>query len=67
MIHAVEIDEKEIKGKKPLNKIRGNNCVVCIPTPKANSVTPEGYMTIEEFRKEAKKSLTKILNGYGVY
>ena len=29
--------------------------------------TPEGYMTVEEFRKEAKASLTRILNEHGVH
>ena len=28
---------------------------------------PEGYMTLEEFRVESKRSLTKILNDNGVY
>jgi hypothetical protein len=32
-----------------------------------NSITPNGYMSIEQFRKEAKTSLTKILNEHDIY
>ena len=31
-----------------------------------HDVAPEGYMTVEEFRAEAKQSLTKILNEHGI-
>jgi len=30
-------------------------------------IAPEGYMSAEEFRIEAKASLTKILNERGIY
>jgi len=30
-------------------------------------VVPDGYMTVEEFRAEAKQSLTRILNEHGIY
>ena len=32
-----------------------------------SNVVPEGYMTVEQFQKEAKTSLTKILNERGIY
>ena len=46
--------------------------LVCEDTEKfcakhAVSNAPEGYMTLEEFRIEAKASLTKILNERGIY
>ena len=31
------------------------------------NAVPEGYMTLEDFRTEAKASLTKILNRNGIY
>ena len=31
-----------------------------------HDVAPEGYMTVEEFRTEAKQSLTKILNEHSI-
>ena len=37
--------------------------IIVIPKESA----PEGYMTLEEFRVESKRSLTKILNDNGVY
>ena len=32
-----------------------------------SNIVPDGYMTIEQFRKEAKTSLTKILNEHGIH
>jgi len=40
--------------------------IIILPKSKKEAV-PEGYMTLEEFRVEAKSSLTKILHEHGVY
>ena len=34
---------------------------------KGHEVAPDGYMTVEEFRAEAKQSLTRILNEHGIH
>ena len=66
MIHTVYIDDEDIDGRKLLTKIRRNNRGVRFAPLKADYAPPEGYMTVEEFRMEAKKSLTKILNEHGI-
>ena len=66
MIHTVYIDDEDIDGRKLLTKIRRNNSGARFAPLKADYVSPEGYMTVEEFRMEAKKSLTKILNEHGI-
>lgn len=40
--------------------------VEIIILPKSKKEAVEGYMTLEEFRVEAKSSLTKILHEHGV-
>lgn len=40
--------------------------VIVIPKTEKKAV-PEGYMTLEEFRVESKKSLKKILHDNGIY
>jgi hypothetical protein len=35
--------------------------------PAITGILPEGYIMLEEFRTEAKASLTKILNNNGIY
>jgi hypothetical protein len=66
MIHTVYIDDEDIDGMKLLKEIRRNNRGVRFAPLKNDYVSPEGYMTVEEFRIEAKKSLTKILNEHGI-
>ena len=66
MIHTVYIDDEDIDGRKLLKEIRRNNRGVRFAPLKADYAPPEGYMTVEEFRMEAKKNLTKILNKHGI-
>ena len=66
MIHTVYIDDEDIDGRKLLKEIRQNNRGVRFSPLNADYVSPEGYMTVEEFRKESKKSLTRILNEHGI-
>ena len=40
--------------------------IIVIPKPDKKTI-PEGYMTLEEFRTQAKVSLTKILNEHGIH
>ena len=61
------IDDEDVDGRKLLNEIRRNNRSVRFATLKADCISPEGYMTVEEFREDAKRSLTKILNEHGIY
>ena len=66
MIHTIYIDDEDIDGRVLLKEISLNNRGVRFAPLKTDYVSPEGYMTVEEFRTEAKKSLTKILNEHGI-
>jgi len=66
MIHTVYIDDEDIDGRKLLTQIRRNNRGVRLTPPKADYTPPDGYMTVEDFRIETKKSLTKMLNEHGI-
>ena len=66
MIHTVYIDDEDIDGRVLLKEIRRNNRGVRFAPFKPDFVSPEGYMTVEEFRAEAKKSLVKILNEHDI-
>jgi hypothetical protein len=67
MIHTVHLDDTTINGKKLLRELRRYKKGIQFENPIASDVAPEGYMTLEEFRIEAKTSLTKILNKHGIY
>ena len=67
MIHTVHLDDTTINGKKLLRELRRYKKGIKFENSVTNDVVPDGYMTLEEFRIEAKSSLTKILNGHGIY
>ncbi|MDR2146537.1 MAG: hypothetical protein LBE91_08795 [Tannerella sp.] len=67
MIHTVYIDDEDIDGRELLDEIRRNRRGVRFAPLTTDGASPEGYMTVEEFCAEAKKSLTGILNGHGIY
>jgi hypothetical protein len=67
MVHTVYLDDTTINGRKLLKELRRYKKGVQFDNPVTNSVAPQGYMTVEEFRTEAKTSLTKILNEHGIY
>ena len=67
MIHTVYIDDEDDNGVKLLKEMRRNNSGVRFTPLIADNVSPEGYMSVDEFRTEAKKSLTRILNEHGIY
>ena len=67
MIYTVHLDDTTINGKKLLRELRRYKKGIQFENPITNGAVPEGYMTLEEFRIEAKASLTKILNKHGIY
>ena len=66
MIHTVHLDDEYVNVKKILKEIHRQEQGVHFENPATNGIAPEGYMTVEQFRTEAKASLTKILNKYGI-
>ncbi len=70
MIHTVKIDDATNYGKHLLQtlKPRSNkaNSGIFIENPKQTAYTPEGYMTIEEFRKVAIEDTINFCKENGI-
>ncbi|MDR3235298.1 MAG: hypothetical protein LBT48_01025 [Prevotellaceae bacterium] len=67
MLHTVYLDDTTTNGKKLLKELRRYKKGVHFDAASANTTITKEYMTIEEFRTEAKASLTKILNEHGIH
>jgi hypothetical protein len=67
MVHTVYLDDTTINGRKLLKELRRYKKGIQFENSTTTGGAPEGYMTPEEFRTEAKTSLTKILNEHGIY
>ena len=67
MIHPIHLDDEYIKAGKLSEEIHHQKQGVRFENPASNNIVPEGYMTIEQFRTEAKADLTKLLNKHGIY
>jgi len=63
MIHTVHLDDEYVNAKEIHSPKQGPR----FENPGTTGIVPEGYMTVEQFRTEAKASLTKILNKHGIY
>ena len=66
MIHTIHIDDSTIKGKQLVKKLQKETAFVCFDNPTATGITPEGYMTVEEFRTETKAGLKKLFKEHGL-
>ena len=67
MVHTVYLDDEYVNVQELLKEIHSQKQGVRFENPVSNHVAPEGYMTAEQFRTEAKASLTKLLNKHGIY
>ena len=68
MIHTVHLDDKYVNIAGLLQEIRHQKQGVRFESSYIDSnIDLEEYMTVEQFRTEAKTSLTNILNKYGIY
>jgi len=67
MIHTIQLNDEYVDVKNLLKEIRRFKHGVHFENSTNVNVVPEGYMTIEEFRAEAKTSLTKLLNEHGIH
>ena len=59
MIYTVKIDDKTPTGKRIITELRKHRKVVEFENPAITGVTPEGYVTSEEFRATVKENLRK--------
>jgi len=66
MIHTVKIDDTTRNGKKIISDLRRFRKGVEFENPAVAGITPEGYMTAEEFRIESRKDLDEICIKHGI-
>jgi len=70
MIHTIKIDDTTIYGKNLLKSIepqsKKTNSGISIENPNQVDCVPEGYMTIEEFRKVAMEDTLKFCRDNGI-
>jgi len=59
MIHTVKIDDTTLNGKKILTDLRRYRKGIEFENPAVTGITPDGYMTSEEFRRIVKENLNK--------
>ena len=67
MTVTVKINTDTPRGKALVKELRRYPKTVTFENPAETGIVPEGYMTLEEFRIEAKKSITKILTENGIH
>jgi len=66
MLHTIKIDDSQLAGRQLIEELRKNKHVI-FEDSIASEPTPNGYMKLEDFRKEAKASAKKILKDNGIY
>jgi hypothetical protein len=70
MIHTIKIDDATIYGKNLMKSIelqsKKTNSGISIENPNQVDCVPEGYMTIEEFRKVAMEDTLKFCRDNGI-
>jgi len=64
MVHKFHLGDKHVDSSKLLKEI--GHYKQDFDNPANSNIAPDGYLTVEEFRNEAKKSLTKMLNEHGI-
>ena len=67
MTHTNILDDKYTNVENILQYTHHCKQKVNYKTALDDNAVSEGYMTVEQFRTEAKMSLTKILNEHGIY
>jgi hypothetical protein len=66
MVHTVYLDDTTINGRKLLKELRRYKKGVQFENSIANNVAPEGYMTSEDFWKEADRRIINVCKQYGI-
>ena len=66
MIYTVKINDSFPSGKRLLEELRRHRKAVEFENPTKNGVIPEGYMTVDEFEKQAIKMVHKLCDEHGI-
>jgi len=67
MIYTVHLDDNYVDARNLLEKMSLCKQGVYFENPLNRDITSSEYLTVEQFRREAKQSLTKIMNEHGIY
>jgi hypothetical protein len=67
MIYTVHLDDNYVDAQNILEIMRQCKQGIRFENSHHRDVAPAEYLTVEQFRMEAKQSLTKIMNEHGVY
>ena len=66
MIYTVKINDSFPSGKRLLEELRRHRKAVEFENPTKNGVIPEGYMTVDEFEKQAIQMVHKLCDDHGI-
>jgi hypothetical protein len=66
MIYTVKINDSFPSGKRLLEELRRHRKAVEFENPTKNGVIPEGYLTVDEFEKQAIKIVHKFCDEHGI-
>ena len=66
MIHSVYLDDEHVIVQKLQEEMQRQKQVIRFRTSAEHSIAPEGYMSSEDFWKEADKRIIKVCKQYGV-
>ena len=64
---TVKINTESPAGRRLIKQLQRYPEVVRFENPAVTGIVPEGYVTLEEFRVEAKKRIHKLLNANGIH
>ena len=62
-MHPVDLDDNQVDLQKEIKRQKRD---IGFESSKTNRVLPEGYLSSEEFWKEADKRIIKVCKQYGV-
>ena len=66
MMHTVKIDDSFQSGKRLLEELHRHRKAVEFENPTKNGVIPQGYMTVDEFEKQAIQMVHKFCDDHGI-
>ena len=67
MLHTARIEDSLRNGKKTSNDLQRQSKTAGFENHAPAVAPPEGYMTVEDFRKEAVAMVKQICNDNGIY
>jgi len=66
MIHTVHLDDSFLNIRALIHELRLLNQGVRFENPETSDIAPEGFLTSDEFWKEADKRIIKVCKQHGI-